>query len=262
MPAPHFTIWQAISAADERDRKRGRGRPRLPPVDFDTHLVELDLEPRVVSQLEADGIDTLGALLNCTTGRLSQIPNFGQTYIRQCRVACTAYLRGARKPPPPEPETPTTATPGSEEKIVEMQRRAANGLAIFHSLDYRVMVAVIVACAVLAMGSPARADERGLPLVEEEVDEIAIVQTIGCEHCRVVFVRGPAVLATRLMVDDMLWAPSGDHFLLIWQDYWTAERVVSTRKISFHLVEADPTQEGEDGLWWCMFRNMRNLKEP
>jgi|GEM_PF-5790727 len=114
----------------------------------------------------------------------------------------------------------------------------------------------------VALSSRSRADERGLPLVQEEVDEICIIQTVGCDHCRVVFVRNGAVLATRLMVDDMLWVSHGDRFQLIWQDYWTAERVVEAKKLSMWTVAADPTQEGQDGLWWCMFRNMRDLKQP
>lgn len=108
----------------------------------------------------------------------------------------------------------------------------------------------------------ACAEERGLPLIVESVDEICVVQTIGCDHSRVVFIRGGSVLATRLMVDDMQWVACGDGFQLIWQDYWTAERVVETPKISVYQVPSDPTQEGQDGLWWCMFRNMRDLKQP
>lgn len=114
----------------------------------------------------------------------------------------------------------------------------------------------------VALSSRSRADERGLPLVQEEVDEICNIQTVGCDHSRVVFVRNGAVLATRLMVDDMLWVSHGDRFQLIWQDYWTAERVVEAKKLSMWTVAADPTQEGQDGLWWCMFRNMRDLKQP
>jgi hypothetical protein len=122
--------------------------------------------------------------------------------------------------------------------------------------------AVIALTLFFALSSRSRADERGLPLVQEEVDEICIIQTVGCDHCRVVFVRNGSVLATRLMVDDMLWVSQGDHFLLIWQDYWTAERVVQAKKLSMWTLAEDPTQEGQDGLWWCMFRNMRDLKQP
>lgn len=125
------------------------------------------------------------------------------------------------------------------------------------------MLRLALALALLAgMCATACANDHGPPLVEESVDEICIVQTINTAHCRVVFFHNGNVLATRLLIDDMLWVPQGDQFLLIFQDYWTAERVVSTRKISFYLVTSDPTQEGEDGLWFCMFRNMRNLKEP
>lgn len=118
----------------------------------------------------------------------------------------------------------------------------------------------LACCAVFT--SNLCAEERGLPLVQEEVDEICVIQTIGCDHSRVVFIRGGSVLATRLMVDDMQWVSSGDRFQLIWQDYWTAERVVEAKKLSVWQMPADPTQDGQDGLWWCMFRNMRDLKQP
>lgn len=106
------------------------------------------------------------------------------------------------------------------------------------------------------------ADERGLPLVEESVDELMIITTEGCDYSRIVFIRNGSILATRLMADDMLWVTDKDGFMLIWQDYWTAKRVVHTPKISQYTLQADPTQEGQDGLWWCMFRNMRDLKQP
>lgn len=102
----------------------------------------------------------------------------------------------------------------------------------------------------------------GLPLIVEEVDEICIIQTPGSNHCRVVFFRGESVLATRLVVDEMIWTAQEGHFVLIWQDYWTAERVVQSRQFSVWQMDTDPTQEGQNGPWWCMFRNMRDLKQP
>ena len=118
----------------------------------------------------------------------------------------------------------------------------------------------LAALVAVAFASPALA--RDLPVVQEAVDEICIIQTVGCDHCRVVFVRNGSVLATRLMTDDMLWVSHGDRFQLIWQDYWTAERVVETTRVSAWTVEEDLTQDGQDGLWWCMFRNMRDLRAP
>lgn len=117
---------------------------------------------------------------------------------------------------------------------------------------YALLLVVAMACA----------EERGLPLVVEQVDEILVIQTIDCDHQRVVFLRGGRVLATRLAVDDMQWVTCGDSVQLIWQDYWTAERVVEAKTLSVYQSLSDPTQESQDGLWWCMFRNMRDLKQP
>lgn len=125
----------------------------------------------------------------------------------------------------------------------------------------RTLFNTLVLLAVLPLTARA-AEERGLPLVVEQCDEILVIQTEGCDHHRVVFIRDHAVLATRLMVDDMQWVACGDHFQLIWQDYWTAERVVEAKVLSVYQMPEDPTQEHRDGLWWCMFRNMRDLKQP
>lgn len=117
-------------------------------------------------------------------------------------------------------------------------------------------------CLLLGVGYSAQGSDRGLPVVQEEVDEICVIQTEGSDHCRVMFIRGESVLATRLMVDEMLWTTEGEFVRLIWQDYWTAERIVDAKKMSVWLVEEDPTQCGQNGPWWCQFRNMRDLKQP
>lgn len=116
--------------------------------------------------------------------------------------------------------------------------------------------------AVWDSASCAVASDRGLPLVLETVDEICVIQTVGSDHCRVVFIRDKTILATRLAVDEMQWTAQGDRFQLIWQDYWTAERVVEATKFSVYVMDEDPTQGGQHGPWWCMFRNMRDLMQP
>lgn len=115
---------------------------------------------------------------------------------------------------------------------------------------------------VLLLCSPCYAEEAGLPLIEESCDEICVITTPDSDHARVVFFRGDSVLATRLVEDEMTWTIRDGEFLLIWQDYWTAERVVSSKHLSFHHMYEDPTQQGQNGPWWCMFRNMRDLKQP
>lgn len=106
------------------------------------------------------------------------------------------------------------------------------------------------------------ASERGLPHIEETVDEIIYMQTVGCDHIRIVFIRDNKVLATRLQVEDMIRSHRGEMFCLEWEDYWTAERAVWTKKITHMTVENDPTQEGQDCLWWQMQRVMTDLKQP
>ena len=105
-------------------------------------------------------------------------------------------------------------------------------------------------------------EDPGLPLIQEEVDEICVIQTADSDHCRVVFFRGESVLATRLVVDEMIWTCRDGQYVLIWQDYWTAERVISSKNFSVWQLDEDPTQQGQNGPWWCMFRNMRDLKAP
>ena len=126
-----------------------------------------------------------------------------------------------------------------------------------HVKQLAATLLVLCASSLVAQGS-----DRGLPVVHEEVDEICVIQTQNSDHCRVVFIRGESVLATRLMVDEMLWTTHEDQFRLVWQDYWTAERIVDSKKMSVWLVDEDPTQSGQNGPWWCMFRNMRDLKQP
>jgi len=122
------------------------------------------------------------------------------------------------------------------------------------------MKRLLLTLVVLAAASLSVADEP-LPLIVEEVDEICVIQTPDSDYCRVVFFRGDSVLATRLVVDEMTWTADNGYFRVIWQDYWTADRVVDTKNLSVWYLDEDPTQQGQNGPWWCMFRNMRDLKQ-
>ncbi|QGJ71980.1 Hypothetical protein PBC10988_36930 [Planctomycetales bacterium 10988] len=106
-----------------------------------------------------------------------------------------------------------------------------------------------------------KAEERTLPLIEEQVDEIIIVRTVGNQYARVVFIRDQNVLASRLLLDEMVWTMEDGNFRLMWQDYSTAERVVEAPKFSYLLAQENPTSN-QGAPWWCMERNMRNLKQP
>jgi len=116
--------------------------------------------------------------------------------------------------------------------------------------------------ALLVFPTTAFAQGSNLPVIQESVDEIVILQTVDNEYARVVFIRDGSVLATRLLLDDMLWTTDSEKFVLVWQDYSTAERVVEASKFSVVVTATDPTQADRCGPWWCMFRNMRDLKQP
>lgn len=122
--------------------------------------------------------------------------------------------------------------------------------------------AFLLAAFMVVLPALCSADEGGLPVIEESVDEIQFVYTPNSDNARVVFWRNGSVLATRLYVPEMVISMENGQFVLIWQDYWTAERRVSTPNLFISFLEEDPTQQGQNGPWWCMFRNMRDLKQP
>lgn len=123
---------------------------------------------------------------------------------------------------------------------------------------FALAISLAVLCAFPVAG---QADEP-LPLIQETVDEIIILRTVGNQYARVIFIRDDAILATRLLLDDMMWTATGDKFQLMWQDYSIAERVVEAKTFSIFVTPHDPTQADRCGPWWCMFRNMRDLKQP
>lgn len=120
---------------------------------------------------------------------------------------------------------------------------------------------LILSMVVLLFASALHAEDE-LPIIEETVDEIIILRTVGNQYARVVFVRDNQVLATRLLVDDMAWNFSGNGFQLEWQDYSVASRVVNAERFSLIVTDYDPTQADRSGPWWCQFRNMRDLQQP
>lgn len=128
---------------------------------------------------------------------------------------------------------------------------------------HSLFIAIILLCALNAFAG------EGLPLIEEEVDEILVISVYkekengDTEHChdRIIFFRHGSVLATRQLVDDMIWTVNGSgEFILQWQDYWTAERRVTTKNFSASYEPYVDT--GDGGPWWDMRRNMRDLKQP
>ena len=124
----------------------------------------------------------------------------------------------------------------------------------------KLLLTLAFLCPTMAWAQPDYSE--GLPFIAEDVDALVIVITDNSDHCRVVFVRGKTVLATRLVVDEMIWYTRDGKFYLLWEDYWTADRLVSTENVSIEHYDKDPTQVGQNSPWWCMFRNMRDLKQP
>jgi hypothetical protein len=111
--------------------------------------------------------------------------------------------------------------------------------------------------------SVSLAEDRGLPVIEEHVDEIWLIRVEGNDYGRIVFIRDGNVLATRLLLDEMIWTVSSDAKIqLMWRDYWTAERIVTTDNFATVILPFDPTQAEQRGQWWCMWRNMRDLRQP
>jgi len=114
---------------------------------------------------------------------------------------------------------------------------------------------------VLCLPTSLFAQSPELPIVTEEVDEIQILIRPQDERPIVVFILNDQILATRIHIDEMIWTISDGKFLLIWQDYWTAERFVTAKKYSIRNVKENPYEAGS-AAWWAMQRNMRDLKQP
>lgn len=125
------------------------------------------------------------------------------------------------------------------------------------------MRTLLAAVMVLMVSSGAPASDRGLPFVTEVVDEICVVQSADSDHKRVVFLRDGKVFAVRLYLEySMQFVQAGDGFQLIFEDDWTAERVVECKRLSAWNVEQDPEQFVQRLPWWHAARNMRDLRQP
>jgi hypothetical protein len=103
-------------------------------------------------------------------------------------------------------------------------------------------------------------------VIYEEMDEVWIIQVHDdnpdgyCrDYSRLAFFRDGSLIATRLLSDEMLFVPVGDHFQIIWRDYWSADRLIECKKLSNYCVAVDPTND-DNAPWWGMQRRMRDLK--
>lgn len=136
------------------------------------------------------------------------------------------------------------------------------------STHFRLIIDAVLAVGLFAASGSrgfwgeTYASDRGLPFVTEAVEEICVVTSADSDHKRVVFLDDKGrVITTRLLVDEMQWVQAGDGFQLIWQDYWTAERVVEAKRLTAWNLETDPTDQS--GLcWFDARRRMTDLRQP
>jgi len=114
----------------------------------------------------------------------------------------------------------------------------------------------------------ASSDDRGLPVVEEHVDQIWVIYQENSEYARVYFVypankAGEQQWATRTFLEEMVWYTTTDGKLAVsWRDYWTCERIITFDDYNTTVLPYDPFQQEQRGQWWCMWRNMVDLKQP
>jgi len=101
-----------------------------------------------------------------------------------------------------------------------------------------------------------------LPFVIEEVDQIIVLSRENSDIQHVIFIKNNCILATRIVTEEMYWSERDDNFQLIWRDYWTADRIVETKKLSFFEAEEYGLGIQDTQPWWGMLRNMRDLKMP
>lgn len=122
---------------------------------------------------------------------------------------------------------------------------------------------------VLAVLAPAVAVKAccadDLPLVTEHVDELCVFQVANetfSGHPQIVFIRDGQVMAKRLVYPSemIFYTDQEGRFVVQWRDYSICHRVVTADHYSYMVLPEDPTHE--NGPWWAMQRNMRDLKQP
>lgn len=98
-----------------------------------------------------------------------------------------------------------------------------------------------------------------MPLVEAEVpfglhQDVILGQHSRCEHLAIAEEENPRVVIAGQK--DQCVVP-----LLIWQDYWTAERAVYARTV-VNVYENQDGSVDPELSWWSMLRPMVDLKAP
>ena len=117
----------------------------------------------------------------------------------------------------------------------------------------------LILTGILTTASTSQAEE--LKLVEESVDEICVIQPASANYQRAFFFRDGKYIADRIWQEDMVLSQHGDCFVLTWQDYMTAHRVVTAKKYSIWTVGRDFMVD-DTVLWWMALRNMNDLRAP
>ena len=105
-------------------------------------------------------------------------------------------------------------------------------------------------------------DDCAVPLVEEEVCEIALIyRTDQLEYFPCIyFVKAGGILDSRGHCDSMQLHVVDERFCLMWRDWANVERVVWAKRIG--VYELEPLGQVEDGPWWAANRPMRSLRAP
>ena len=133
----------------------------------------------------------------------------------------------------------------------------------------KLILAITVLLWVITSTTTQAIANDKLPIVTEHVDEIMIVYTGEQYYARLLFIRVPdtpgssELLATRLHLEEMIWSVNQyGQFVLMWRDYWTCHRVITTDCVTTICVPRDLSQDENQGQWWAMGRNMKDLKSP
>lgn len=124
----------------------------------------------------------------------------------------------------------------------------------------------LLSAVILLSAGQASSQTPGLPVVEEDVDEIMVVSITRPDSMvtfeRVIFIRDGKAFANRLLVEEMYWSMEGQKFVLTWDDYWSAHRRVSSPKLSQWNTDYDWVDAMQTGPWWVANRAMTDLRQP
>lgn len=121
-----------------------------------------------------------------------------------------------------------------------------------------------LAClAVILAPLCAWAEEPGLPVIPERVDQICILPIEGTNTVRVFFLRGERFRCSRVLDEECyFWVIVPPVVELHFQDYWTAQRIVSAPTLTIYEPGVNPDDEQNCLAWHNMARKMDDFTQP